>query len=544
MNISYCRKRKKQNLSLKLADEEKAFCRIKRKLNKQKRKKKNVKEIQKNKLFKEIKLKRKNEARDRKIQQKLEQEKKNIQEFSGKITTWLSHEIIHKIACHTGYIKRRDLKILPLPFLLTIAYGFFGNGASSLAMLAANMIPWFNISITPQALSDRMSKIESVKFLKEILIQAMTQQIMNGFKNSYAKLFSQFESVKIEDSTQFKLHESVKGRFKGSGGSASTARMKLNTVFNITEHTISHLDIVSGATPDQSLSKNVRKLIKKGELWIRDLGYFNILDMCVIDKLKAFFISRLKKGVNIFLNKEDEVPVSINDFLEKITKDSNSFDKDVYIGEGNVRFKVRMIGEKVPGYVQQKRISNYKKTVIKRDKKKSMKEDYFIWFGYSIFITNVSREVFHSVSIVLTIYKIRWQIELFFKRIKSILQIDIIKGETENRVYCLIYAKLISLFMCQSIMSYAVFICDEEEQSEHKLMQWLKENNRLGNAIIFDNMEGLLIELIRSFYLLYKDSRKNKKSTFRDIEEAFMRDIEEACMNDFKESNECKKEVA
>ena len=168
-------------------------------------------------------------------------------------------------------------------------------------MLAMNMKDWFSISITPQALSDRMSKIESVNFLKQILFHAMTQQIANGFKNKYAEIFSKFTSVQIEDSTQFKLHEQVSEEFKGCGGSGNISAMKLNTVYNITEHTVSDLDIVPGAVPDQALSKNVGKRIKKGALWIRDLGYFSIFDMSVIIKLKAFFLSRLKKGVNIFL---------------------------------------------------------------------------------------------------------------------------------------------------------------------------------------------------------------------------------------------------
>ena len=111
----------------------------------------------------------------------------------------------------------------------------------------------------------------------------MANHLANGLKNCYAVIFNQFTSVKLEDSSQIKLHEKVEqSSMKGSGGSASAAAMKLNTVYNITEHTISHFDIASGATPDQALSKGVRKLIKKGELWIRDLGYFNILDMQVI----------------------------------------------------------------------------------------------------------------------------------------------------------------------------------------------------------------------------------------------------------------------
>jgi Transposase DDE domain len=198
-----------------------------------------------------------------------------------------------------------------------------------------------------------------------------------------------------------------------------------------------------------------------------------------------------------------------------------SFDKDIYIGEGDLRIKVRIVGEKVPEEVRQKRIERHKKNVIKRDKKKKMSEDYVDWFGYSVFITNVSREMLASAAIIMTIYKIRWQIELFFKRIKSLLQINIIKGETDNRVYCLIYAKLISLLMSQSITSYAAHICEEEEISEYKLMQWLQLNNRLGNALINGDMETLLEKLIEVFYLLCKNKRRKNKSTFRRIEEVF-----------------------
>ena len=72
------------------------------------------------------------------------------------------------------------------------------------------------------------------------------------------------------------------------------------------------------------------------------------------------------------------------------------FDKDIYIGEGDLRIKVRIVGEKVPEEIKQKRIERYKKNVIKRDKKKKMNEDYVVWFGYSVFVTNVPREIFAS----------------------------------------------------------------------------------------------------------------------------------------------------
>jgi Transposase DDE domain len=521
MNVSHLKKKKNQKLLQRLTDQENELLKMQRKLNKQKKNNRKRARAKKAKLVRIAKKKRTNEPRDQKIQRKLKKEKGKIRRFSGKFTSWLNVEGINKIAIITGYIKRIDLKILPLPFLLTLAYGMYGDGASTLTQLAMNMKDWFNISITAQALSDRMSKIESVNFLKQILFQAMTQQITNGFKNKYAEIFSKFTSVQLEDSTQFKLHEQVSEGFRGCGGSGSISAMKLNTVYNITEHTVSGLDIAPGAVPDQALSKNVAKKIKKGALWIRDLGYFSIFDMSVIVKLKAFFLSRLKKGVNVFLNEKDKNPVLIDVFLKENTENGMSFDKDIYIGEGDLRIKVRIVGEKVPEEVRQKRIERHKKNVIKRDKKKKMSEDYVDWFGYSVFITNVSREMLASAAIIMTIYKIRWQIELFFKRIKSLLQINIIKGETDNRVYCLIYAKLISLLMSQSITSYAAHICEEEEISEYKLMQWLQLNNRLGNALINGDMETLLEKLIEVFYLLCKNKRRKNKSTFRRIEEVF-----------------------
>jgi hypothetical protein len=189
----------------------------------------------------------------------------------------------------TGFIKRTDVKILPLPFLLTFAYGMYSNGASTLIALALNMYSWFNLNVTAQALSLRLSKIESVKFLKQILIEAMNRHVKTGFSNKYAELLK-FPSVKIEDSTQFKLHEEIK-EFRGSGGSASSSAMKINTVYDINKHAVSELDIVSGATSDQALSKNVRKRITKGELRIRDLGFFNIVDMICINEAMAYFLS-------------------------------------------------------------------------------------------------------------------------------------------------------------------------------------------------------------------------------------------------------------
>ena len=488
-----------------------------------KEKKQRQKKIKKEEK-KESRIKRTEEKRNQKIQNQLRNEENRIKCLSNQLTSWLKEEKIAAIAVATGYLKKLNTKIPPLPFLLTIAFGMYGNGSSTYIMLAQNMGEWFKIYITAQALFGRMSKINTVNFLKEVLIVALSVQIKNGFKNQYANIFSCFKDVHIEDSTQFILHENVSDAFRGSGGSASKAAMKLNVAYSLTKNVVSNVDVVEGATSDQTLSKKVRKLIKKGELWIRDLGYFNIFDLSFIDEMGAYYLSRIKKGVKVYLAKDSLEPIDVIAFLKENTANGKSINQIVFIG--NEKMMTRLIAEKVPEEVQQKRISSYLKNKIKRNKKKNMTEEYVEWFNYSIYITNITSEMIQSASLIMTVYKVRWQIELFFLRIKSILQIDIIKGESKNRVYCIIYAKLISLLTAQSIVSYAAGVFDgDDEVSEYKIMVWLKNNNKLGSIVASGGgMEDLLKELIRVHYLLCKNKR-GRKSTLQKVKEAFEDEI-------------------
>lgn len=528
MNTSNYRTNQMMNLSTISSDQgqDKERRAVQRKLEKQKKKEKRKRKALKKKMLNENKKINRIEKRDARIKKRLDDEKKRMRSLHMKFSSIIPEKVINKIALGTRYVKRIDLKILPVPFILTLVCTMLGDGSSTLVLLAANMNEWFDILVKPQALSQRMDKKESVKFLQLVLKECVGNVLKIAFKNKYSHLFGMFTSVKIEDSTQIKLNERVNG-FKGNGGSSSKSAMKLNVVYGMTDNTVADVNIVSGSTPDQELSKDVEFRIKKGELWIRDLGYFSTKAMSIIHKIGGYFISRFRKGVNIYAEENDITPINVYTLLEDRTKNGTSLDKDVYIGELNSRLKVRLIGEKVPLDVQQKRISAYKKNIIKRNKNKEMKKDYFEWFGYSIFITNIGREMFAFADVILAIYKIRWQIELFFKRVKSTLKINIIKGESKNRVLCLIYAKLISLMMAQSIVSYAASICGDEELSEDKLMKWLKDNNRLGRSIIKTEMEDLLINLLRTLLLLCKDKRKRRKSTFKQLEEAFMREHEE-----------------
>ena len=207
-----------------------------------------------------------------------------------------------------------------------------------------------------------------------------------------------------------------------------------------------------------------------------------------------------------------ETPLEIHEFLKKHTENGKTIDQLMYIGE--VKVPVRVIAVEVPKKVKLQRAQKYKEL-----RKREPTEDYVTWCGYSIFVTNIPRELF-SGEHVIAIYKIRWQIELFFKILKQTLCINIIKSKNKNSTYSMIYAKLISLFAATLVISYADSVCEiDEELSVDKAMKWLHNDNRFGIAMAKNSLEELLKNMIFELCLICKDKRGKNKSTYRLLEE-------------------------
>jgi IS4 transposase len=473
----------------------------KNKIAKQSRKINRIKKNSRRKLSKEVRSLR-----------KLKNERKRIKKISEKISSQLKS--VDYLAEKTGFLTRQR-KILPLGFLVTLAYGLFGSGGKSLNLLVSNMQDWFGIKITAQGLSKKLKQKCSVKFLKQAFMDVLNFQLANSFKNRYADLFKCFSAIKIEDSTSFQLNKKLKKKFRGTGGAASPAAMKLNVCCDVMSNTVTHADISACVKSDQKFANNIEKTMKKGELLIRDLGYFNLMAISKMKELGVYFLSRLQKGISVFLL-DSNTSLNLQEFLAKHTKEGKTIDQDMCIGEKKVR--VRFIAVAVPEEVRKKRIQRYGTL-----RKKIPTEEYITWCGYSIFVTNVSKKMLSS-ELIMACYKIRWQIELFFKSLKQTLSIDVIKTKNANSTTCMIYAKLIAIFTASIVISYASSI-SEEELSIDKTIKWLNNDNCFGKAVAENDLESLLERLILELFSLCKEKIRKKKSTRDYLEDMINQNI-------------------
>lgn len=379
---------------------------------------------------------------------------------------------IEKLSKDCDFSKRKAKKISAKDFLL----GFFlmaKNRENHSYRNWAIKIGWIiKDRVSKQALWKKMRQAQII-FLKKVL-SAIINETMN-IANDYPKLKS-FRNVIVEDSTAIGLNDKLYKDYPGNGywdKKAKKAIMKIQAAYNITSRRLLRLDVSSFRDNDQGYSANIVQILKRGDLIIRDLGYFVLKVFKELNKDGIFYISRMKKHVNIFL-KKDEPAID----LAKMLKKRGTLDIEVFLGEKE-KLPVRLVALPVKEEIANER---RRKAKTNRDKRCSPNKEHLYLLGWELFITNVGKEVLSPKDIA-ELYFIRWRIETIFKSWKSYFKItQIPKDANKIRVESFIYCMLIFIVLFQ-VHFYNYYLSklksralQTEEISLLRLMQFMISN--------------------------------------------------------------------
>lgn len=229
------------------------------------------------------------------------------------------------------------------------------------------------------------------------------------------------------------------------------------------------LDFCSGNTPDQSLANRIFSILEKGDLVIRDLGYFVLKRLREIEEKGAYYISRWKVSEEVYESKEATAPLDLAKFLDKHMCEGK-IDVEVYVGK--VKHPVRLIAVLMDEEAINKRCRNANRSAKRHGTQISKKKRALL--KYSIFITNITENQISSESVMAS-YRARWRVELVFKQWKSCLKLHIFKGYKKERFCCLLYGRLIMVLLLGMIhavlMPYAFRL--GRELSGYKLTNYL-----------------------------------------------------------------------
>jgi hypothetical protein len=392
-----------------------------------------------------------------------------INRFVEQVTQVFNKEIVEAAARSSKFVERESKLTGPL-FLSIFTFGMSLYGTPTLEELLGllnRIVP--GLKISRQGLHERINE-KAVEFFEHMLSQAINIHIP---KQLDLTILEKFSRVLLLDSTSFELPENLAEVFKGSGGDASAAGVKIQFCYDLKSGQFYYL-VEDGVSQDSHYENSFVHQIRPGDLIIKDLGYFNTQVFIEIDEQEAYYLSRLKSGVNVYVKGTDGqlVVFDLMNYLKGV-KDGKWRELEVFLRKGDKFTPTRLVIQKVPEEVKNRRLRKLHQT--NRKKGRTPSKNAILWQGFTLYISNVpeeklAREQFSAL------YTLRWQVELVFKNWKSNFKLDRVSGMREERIKCMLYAKLLFTFISMKIIYFArnlTWLQNKKEVSDYRAAKQL-----------------------------------------------------------------------
>lgn len=349
---------------------------------------------------------------------------------------------VDQIAFDTKFCQRAYRKVSPKLFLLS-CFMCFTKSNFSLRQWAICLSQLSGYIISHQSL-DKKLHYNRKDFISE-LVNKLCLQNLSNLSAQTTGILHKFKRVLVQDSTLVTLPQSHYEYSSGvSNGGSVKAMGRIQVLFDLVANSVVHLEKCTYSSNDRSYAKEILKFLNKGDLLLRDLGYFVTSVFKEIHHIGAFYISKLPVGVCLFdvsTGKEIDLVQLIK---SNERKGSFQFDMPVLLNKKE-RLQVRVFGYKVSPEQALKR-RQQQKSARHRDCKISEKAMFLT--NYNIYITNIAETEISGMELF-KIYKLRWTIEMMFKEWKQNFDLNTLMycSRTPNEVRSEMLLNLMVLYI-------------------------------------------------------------------------------------------------
>ena len=357
------------------------------------------------------------------------------------MATKFDKELIGRLAKETGFVQRKS-KLKPMGFLKALMFIYQKGKELSLSDLCGDLYHSCELDIRKQSIQARFNE-KAVSFLKAVLSNLLKEEIP-AIKPSL--LLKGFGRIRVKDSTRFALPPSYASVYKGHGGAThnSESMISIQYEYDLLSAETLDLRLTPGTKNDQGDAKERTHDIRKGDLFLRDLGYVTLNYLKQIVKGEAYFLNRLGPKTTVYQTDAPEKQLDLKACYHHMKKYQLPYTEyDVLIGkEKKIRSRlvVYLAGE-----------GTYEKRLRKTSKQAkgyghNVSDDFKAKARLNLYLTNTDQKDIPA-SEVQKVYGLRWQIELVFKIWKSQTVLHRVKEMKIHRFECQLLARLIWLIL-------------------------------------------------------------------------------------------------
>lgn len=301
----------------------------------------------------------------------------------------------------------------------------------------ANLFAKKGVIISKQALGKKFN-MNCAEYLRMMLAQTLSTMV-NKSNAKAPLLLSLFNGVYIADCTILQLSEQTKDLFPGVGGKdekVNVSELKIFLRIEATTGVIEHFAYDSSRTSDSKFHRQTDPLPQRA-LELADIAYINQERLWYNLKNNIYFICRFQSHSVIYYNNQK---YTISEFLQQ--QEGNEI--DILIHFGRQKVPVRFIARRVSEEVAKQKLASVTHTANKLGRQVSQAQT--IVSKWQFYITNIGSDMC-TLDEVVTLYSVRWQIELIFKLWKNNMALNDSNGKTTVRVLCEKLLKMIYLLI-------------------------------------------------------------------------------------------------
>lgn len=359
----------------------------------------------------------------------------SIKQVSQSIQRILGEQA-DQVGRSTGFVQRES-KMGGAAFVQTLVFGWMSNPQATLEELAQTAGS-VGVEITPQGLDQRFTEA-GAKCLKSVLNQAVSE-VVQGEAPTLVFL-KRFSGVYIQDSTIVALPDELSDTWQGCGnetGAGQPAAVKVEVRLNVVQGEIIGPLLENGRVHD-AVSQLQSVDLPKGALSIADLGYWSLPEMSRQAANGVFWLSRILTRAKV-VTLDDKI-WDLLDFLQ--AQPGNAIDCQILLTAQH-RVPARLLAVRVAQEVADRRRHKLREEAQRRGKPVSQKR--LALADWTILVTNVPAEML-TLRQAMTLFRVRWQVELLFKLWKSHGRIDEWRTTKPWRILSEVYAKLLAMLV-------------------------------------------------------------------------------------------------
>ena len=433
--------------------------------------------------------------------------------FSERFGRTFIAEPFRQLAVQTGWLKRQG-KIVPFEFFTALTFGQMSAGRQTLTSQAQGLAE----VVTRQAVEQRFTPA-AVAFFQGAFAHILAQTLDWAPTHSQAELLgTHFKGLYLLDSTCFDCPEPLQKLFPSCGGAGSAANVKVLLRYELIAGRLEPLAMLAGKRSDQGQALQTAERLRAGELQLQDKGFYDAKAWQAAHARGAYLLMPLPHSTTLWLTAEpatQTLPLDLAAVLHVTTENRREWPQ-LFLGtKGHRTGALRLVAFRLSPESAARHRQGLREAM--RTKGRTPTAKALELAGWLLLLTNAPTDLLPS-AMMSYLYRMRWQVELIFRQMKTVLRIDKTESQNPCRVQCEIWARLtcaVLLFLWHAHASAECWRRHQCEVSFEKLSRILQQwGHALARAFLAEP-PVLLAELRKVWQHLLRNGRKGRQKSRR-----------------------------